>query len=481
MVVYRDISLDMKEYNKSLNTKRFYNNDNEHPFRTSFQRDRDRILYSKEFRRQSGKTQIFVAGFGDHMRTRLTHTLEVAQIANTISRYFGFNEDLTEAIAYGHDVGHTPFGHAGERALHRIMSGCYDCYEYNKNLSADQKGFKHNLQSHRVVTQLEKISNEFPGLNLTKSTLWGILNHSGLECKKCEYKNVDGKCSYKNSRHICNKEDSVGFYKDFALDDKECWSFEACIVAVADEIAQRHHDIEDAICASIIDINGLYERINDNFDKVLKAEHRECLEKFKTADSMGIQFYNISRVIVDIYVTQYIESLQSIIEKIHSKRISFNRDSIFEFLTNEKTVQEEQKESKDEITIKKALWFSKDFKVIDDEFQEYLTGIIDSELVQNMDGKATFIIRRLFKAYMNNPQQLPSSTLITVLKNIDDKYKNTDYNFYDLSKEARRLLNDSMKSGDKEYIHILLRTICDHVAGMTDQYALKQYSKLYES
>lgn len=196
---------------------------------------------------------------------------------------------------------------------------------------------------------------------------------------------------------------------------------------------------------------------------------------------MGIQFYNISRVIVDIYVTQYIESLQSIIEKIHSKRISFNRDSIFEFLTNEKTVQEEQKESKDEITIKKALWFSKDFKVIDDEFQEYLTGIIDSELVQNMDGKATFIIRRLFKAYMNNPQQLPSSTLITVLKNIDDKYKNTDYNFYDLSKEARRLLNDSMKSGDKEYIHILLRTICDHVAGMTDQYALKQYSKLYES
>ena len=99
-------------------------NENQHAFRTRFQRDRDRILYSKEFRRLSGKTQVFVAGFDDHVRTRLTHTLEVAQIANTILRQLGLNELLGEAIALGHDLGHTPFGHIGERTLNYILNGC---------------------------------------------------------------------------------------------------------------------------------------------------------------------------------------------------------------------------------------------------------------------------------------------------------------------------------------------------------------------
>ncbi len=128
--------------------------------RTCFQRDRDRIVHSKAFRRLQGKTQVYIAPEGDHFRTRLTHTLEVAQVARTIARSLRLNEDLTEAIALGHDLGHTPFGHIGERSLNELMG----------------EGFRHNEQSRRVVERLEKGGE---GLNLTLEVRDGILNHSG--------------------------------------------------------------------------------------------------------------------------------------------------------------------------------------------------------------------------------------------------------------------------------------------------------------
>src|SRR3989339_1253689 len=124
--------------------------------RTAFQRDRDKIIHSKSFRRLKHKTQVFISPIGDHYRTRLTHTLEVAQIARTIARALRLNEDLTEAIALGHDLGHTPFGHAGEAVLNQILPN----------------GFKHNEQSLRIVEMLEN-------LNLSAETLDGILNHTG--------------------------------------------------------------------------------------------------------------------------------------------------------------------------------------------------------------------------------------------------------------------------------------------------------------
>lgn len=162
--------------------------------RTCFQRDRDRIIHSKSFRRLNRKTQVFLAPEGDHYRTRLTHTLEVAQIARTISRALKLNEDLTEAIALGHDLGHTPFGHCGERTLNRI------CPE----------GFKHNEQSIRVVEILER---DGEGLNLTKEVLDGILNHS-------------------SSGHPATLEGQV--------------------VRFADKIAYINHDMDDAIRAGIL-------------------------------------------------------------------------------------------------------------------------------------------------------------------------------------------------------------------------------------
>ncbi|ADL12230.1 deoxyguanosinetriphosphate triphosphohydrolase [Acetohalobium arabaticum] len=172
--------------------------------RTDFQRDRDRIIHSKAFRRLKHKTQVFIAPEGDHYRTRLTHTLEVAQIARTIAKALHLNEDLTEAIALGHDLGHTPFGHSGEEALAEMYS----------------KGFKHNHQSLRVVDLLEDKSGAYPGLNLTLEVRDGILTHTGNQQPK---------------------------------------TLEGEIVRIADRIAYINHDIDDALRAEIISTSDLPE------------------------------------------------------------------------------------------------------------------------------------------------------------------------------------------------------------------------------
>ena len=175
------------------------------PLRTAYQRDRDRIIHSKAFRRLKQKTQVFLSPAGDHFRTRLTHTLEVSQIARTIARALRMNEDLTEAVALGHDLGHTPFGHAGERALNRV----------------NPEGFKHNEQCLRVVCLLEK---ERRGLNLTAEVLDGLLTHTGPRWADT----VEGR-----------------------------------IVRYADRIAYMNHDIEDAISAGVLAEEDLPAGITD--------------------------------------------------------------------------------------------------------------------------------------------------------------------------------------------------------------------------
>ncbi len=181
---------------KSRNSKGRKNNEKKCNIRTDFQRDRDRITHSKSFRRLKHKTQVFIAPEGDHFRTRLTHTLEVSQIARTIGRALKLNEDLIEAIALGHDLGHTPFGHTGERVLDRLHPG----------------GFKHNEQSLRIVDLLEN-KRDRRGLNLTYEVREGIENHSG---------------------------------ETLPL------TLEAQVVRYADRIAYINHDIDDAIRAGVI-------------------------------------------------------------------------------------------------------------------------------------------------------------------------------------------------------------------------------------
>lgn len=187
--------------------------------RSEFQRDRDRIIHSSAFRRLEYKTQVFVNHEGDLFRTRLTHSLEVAQIGRSISRNLGLNEDLVEAIALSHDLGHTPFGHAGQDALNECMH--------------DYGGFEHNLQSLRVVDVLEQRYAEFDGLNLCFETREGILKH----------------CSRRNAGKLAE----VG--KRFLLNQRP--SLEAQLVNLADEIAYNNHDVDDGLRSGLISIEQL--------------------------------------------------------------------------------------------------------------------------------------------------------------------------------------------------------------------------------
>jgi dGTPase len=207
----------------------------ESPLRSPFQRDRDRIIHSNAFRRLKHKTQVFIYHEGDHFRTRLTHTLEVAQIARSIARPLGLDEDLAEAIALAHDLGHPPFGHAGERALDRAL--------------ADFGGFDHNAQSLRAVTNLEKRYPEFDGLNLTWETLEGLVKHNGpLAPGK-------GDAAISESSGIPYAIDEYQRLQDLELDG---WpSLEAQVAAISDDIAYDSHDIEDGLRASLLSLDGL--------------------------------------------------------------------------------------------------------------------------------------------------------------------------------------------------------------------------------
>ena len=191
------------------------------PFRGEYQRDRDRIVHTSAFRRLEYKTQVFLNHEGDMFRTRLTHSIEVAQIGRTIARALSLNEDLTEAICLAHDLGHTPFGHAGQDALNQCMR------EYG--------GFEHNLQSVRVVDVLEEKYAAFPGLNLMFETREGILKH----------------CSSKNARKL-------GTLGERFLNDCRP-GLEAQVADLADAIAYNNHDVDDGLRAGLITIEQLNE------------------------------------------------------------------------------------------------------------------------------------------------------------------------------------------------------------------------------
>ena len=198
--------------------------------RTPFQRDRDRIIHSESFRRLKYKTQVFVYHEGDHYRTRLSHSLEVAQIARSISRTLGLDEDLAEALALAHDLGHTPFGHAGETALH----ACMEAYG----------GFDHNAQTLRILTKLEHRYAEFDGLNLTWETLEGLVKHNGPLLA--------------GERDIDDLPRAIAEYAETQDLELDTYSGpEAQVAALADDIAYNNHDIDDGLRAGLFSIDDL--------------------------------------------------------------------------------------------------------------------------------------------------------------------------------------------------------------------------------
>ena len=194
--------------------------------RSPYQRDRDRVIHSTAFRRLKHKTQVFVNTTGDHYRTRITHSLEVAQIARTLARYFNLNEDLCETISLSHDLGHTPFGHAGEDALNECMK--------------PYGGFDHNIQTVRIVTLLENKYYNFKGINLSLETIDGLVKHNGKVINQDKINSMLGKNFFKNK---------INYLKSPSL--------EAQIASISDDIAYNSHDLEDGLRAKLYTIEDL--------------------------------------------------------------------------------------------------------------------------------------------------------------------------------------------------------------------------------
>ena len=206
-------------------TGRFFK-EKKNNLRNDFQRDRDRIIHSTAFRRLKHKTQVFVNTTGDHFRTRITHSLEVSQIARTLSKFFNLNEDLSETLSLAHDLGHTPFGHAGEDALNDCM----------KNYG----GFDHNIQTLRIITILENRYYDFKGLNLSFETLDGLIKHNGPVKDKKKFNKILGKNFFKNK---------INFLSNSSL--------EAQIASISDDIAYNSHDLEDGLKANLFKLDDL--------------------------------------------------------------------------------------------------------------------------------------------------------------------------------------------------------------------------------
>jgi len=231
-----------------------------HQWRTHYQRDRDRVIHSRAFRRLEYKTQVFLNGTGDHLRTRLTHTMEVAAVSRNITRALGLNEDLAEAIALAHDLGHSPFGHKGEAALNELMR--------------DHGGFEHNRQSLRIVEVLEQKYPGFNGLNLTWETREGLVKH------------------YTAYDHPSKRE---GF-------DAKSSSLEAQVANLADEITYYSHDLDDGIDAGLLSEDELRKNVRlwHDGDAQVRAEHGELADECRR--------YFIIRCLIDSQVSDVVET-----------------------------------------------------------------------------------------------------------------------------------------------------------------------------
>jgi len=250
-------------------------------YRNQYQRDRDRIIHSSAFRRLEYKTQVFVNHEGDMFRTRLTHSIEVAQIGRTIARALNVNEDLTEAICLAHDLGHTPFGHAGQDALNACMK------EYG--------GFEHNLQSIRIVDHLEKRYASFPGLNLTFETREGILKH----------------CSRNNALTL----GELG--ERFINNEKP--GIEAQIANIADEIAYNNHDIDDGLRAELLNIEALRNC------ELFNIHHESVTHKWTGLTDSRLR-HEIIRRMINYVVSDLIKTSENMIDEIKPSDIEQVRE-----------------------------------------------------------------------------------------------------------------------------------------------------------
>ncbi len=320
-------------------------------YRSPFQRDRDRIIHSAAFRRLKHKTQVFVNTEGDHYRTRITHSMEVAQIARSITRYMNLNDDLAETLSLAHDLGHTPFGHAGEESLN-------DCMISNG-------GFDHNLQTLRIVMFLENKYLKFDGLNLTVETLDGLLKHNGPIKNFSIINNIIGLKNLKNKFNLLKYP-----------------SLEAQIATASDDIAYNNHDIQDGMKAKLFTLNDLKE-INF-FNDIIKSHKKNIKRK-----NQEILIYQVIRDSINLMVQDLINTSMKNINSLEIK----NYNGIY----NSK---------------KKIISFSKRFINIEKEIKQFLKfKMYNNKFVLLKNNKGKIIIKKLFKEisikpkkYLNNNQ-----------------------------------------------------------------------------
>ncbi len=308
--------------------------------RSEFQRDRDRIVHCAAFRRLEYKTQVFVNHVGDMFRTRLTHSLEVAQIARTIARGLSLDEDLTEAIALAHDVGHTPFGHAGQDALNACMK--------------PYGGFEHNLQSLRVVDELEERYAEFDGLNLTFETREGILKH----------------CSLENARRL----GEVG--QRFL--DKTFPGAEAQLANLADEIAYNNHDVDDGLRAGIITLDQLRETALFRELQEIVLQRHPNLPKRR-------MIYETVRRMIGRQVDDLVAASRSAVARIQPRDIEAVRAAA-----------------------EPCIQFSAEMREMNLELKRFLrNNLYRHEQVREMTDTARHTVTALFEAFFADPSLMP--------------------------------------------------------------------------
>jgi dGTPase len=319
------------------------------PTRTDFQRDRDRIVHSTAFRRLVYKTQVFLNHEGDLFRTRLTHSLEVAQLGRSIARPLGLNEDLVEAVALAHDLGHTPFGHAGQDALNECM--------------APHGGFEHNLQSLRVVDQLEERYPAFDGLNLTFETREGILKH----------------CSARNAQQL-EAQEPGGVARRFI--DRSQPSLEAQLCNLADAIAYNAHDIDDGVRSGLISMAQLQSvELFERYRLEALAEHPGLAEPQRARRLL----YETIRRMLSAQVYDVIAATQQ-------------------------TIRTAAPASADEARLAGPLLrFSPAMHAQSTALKQFLFAqLYRHPQVMQTTGQAQIVVRELFEAYSRQPGEMPA-------------------------------------------------------------------------
>ena len=365
------------------------------PTRTEFQRDRDRIVHSTSFRRLAYKTQVFVYDEGDHFRTRLTHSIEVAEIARALARALGLDDDLAEAVALGHDLGHTPFGHTGEDALDACM--------------ADHGGFDHNAQALRIVTELEHRYADFDGLNLSQATLAGLVKHngpltdpSGAPTERYRARGVPAAI--------------LAYDRIQRLDLQLFASLEAQAAAIADDIAYDAHDVDDGLRAGLFALPQIREAVPFVADLLAEIDTRHP----------GLEAARVAHELTRRVITRFIE------------------DAIGE---SARRIAEDRIESPEAVARagRPLVGLSPTLAAADRDLKAFLFHhMYRHPSVQRVRDKADAIVRRLFRAYMDDPNAMPGAW--------------------------------AAKAGRSDRA----RAVADYIAGMTDRFAVHEHARLFD-